>query len=420
MVALEGGHRAHHGLDPVELPLVEVVELLGHLTHARHHLEHRLDRPHLLQAGHLLEEVVEGEVLGREELALHLLGLALVERPLGLLDEREDVSHVEDPAGHPVGVEDLEVADAFAGGGEHDRPAGGPRDGEGRTTAGVAVELGEDDTGEVDALLEGLRGLDRGLTDHRVDDEEDLVGLDGRSDVGGLLHEVGVDGEAASGVDDDDVVLPGLRLGDTGAGDGDGVAERARPLPLGTHVVTADVAALGREDLDARALADDLELGDGVGPLEVRGDEQRGVPLLLEPGTELAREGRLAGALEAGEHDDGRRALRELELTGVAAEDRHELLVDDLDDLLGRVERPADLRAGRPLAHGGGELLDDGQRDVGVDERHPDVSDGLVDVGLGEATLAAEVLEGPGQAVGEAVEHGPRVRVSREDRRRRR
>ena len=36
-------------------------------------------------------------------------GLAAVERLLGLLDEREDVAHVEDPRGHPVGVEDLEV-----------------------------------------------------------------------------------------------------------------------------------------------------------------------------------------------------------------------------------------------------------------------------------------------------------------------
>ena len=44
-------------------------------------------------------------------------------------------------------------------------------------------------------------------------------------------------------------------------------------------VVAADVAALGREHRHAGPLADDLELGDGVGALEVGGDEQRGVPL---------------------------------------------------------------------------------------------------------------------------------------------
>ena len=38
-----------------------------------------------------------------------------------------------------------------------------------------------------------------------------------------------------------------------------------------------------------------------------------------------------------------------------AAEDRDELLVDDLHDLLGRVQRPVDLVAERALAHLRGE-----------------------------------------------------------------
>ncbi len=50
-----------------------------------------------------------------------------------------------------------------------------------------------------------LRGLDRVLADHRVDDEEDVLGLDLRLDVGELLHQRLVDREAAGGVVDDDV-----------------------------------------------------------------------------------------------------------------------------------------------------------------------------------------------------------------------
>jgi hypothetical protein len=42
-------------------------------------------------------------------------GVALVEGLLGLLDEGEDVTHVEDARGHPVGVEDLEVLHALTG-----------------------------------------------------------------------------------------------------------------------------------------------------------------------------------------------------------------------------------------------------------------------------------------------------------------
>ena len=140
-----------------------------------------------------------------------LRACSCVEGLLGLLDQGEHVTHVEDARGHPIGVEDVEVVELLTVGREHDRRPVTPRDRERGTTAGVAVELGEHDAVEADALLEGLRGGDRVLADHRVDDEEDLVGVDGVADVGCLLHQLGVDAEAAGGVDDDDVVLLAAR-----------------------------------------------------------------------------------------------------------------------------------------------------------------------------------------------------------------
>ena len=190
------------------------------------------------------------------------------------------------------------------------------------------------------------------------------------------------------------------------AGDGDRVTEGAGALPrVEDRVVAPHVAALGGEHRHAGPLAHDLELGHGVGPLQVGRHQHRRVPLLLEPPAELAGEGRLARALEAGQHDHRRRVLRELQRAGLAPEDADELVVDDLDDLLGRVERAGDLGAERPLAHGVGEVLDHRKRHVGVEQRHPDVADGAVDVGLGEPPLVPEVLEGGCQAVRKAREH---------------
>ena len=72
------------------------------------------------------------------------------------------------------------------------------------------------------------------------------------------------------------------------------------------------------------------------------------VALLLEPQRELARQRRLTGALQAGQHDDGRRLLGEPQPPGLAAEDADQFLVDDLDDLLSGVQRLRDLRPARP------------------------------------------------------------------------
>ena len=121
-------------------------------------------------------------------------------------------------------------------------------------------------------------------------------------------HHLGVDAEPAGGVDDDDVAH-GCRRACS-------IESRATctgsPTPLpGSGAYTSTPARL----------AEHLELVDGVRALQVAGDQQRLVALALEPAGQLAGERGLAGALQAGEHDHGRRVLGELEPPGLAAED---------------------------------------------------------------------------------------------------
>ena len=49
-----------------------------------------------------------------DELALHLLGLLLVDRLLDLLDERQNVAHAENADGRAIGMERLERVDLLA------------------------------------------------------------------------------------------------------------------------------------------------------------------------------------------------------------------------------------------------------------------------------------------------------------------
>ena len=326
------------------------------------------------------------------ELLGDLRRFLLVECLLRLLDEAQDVTEVEDAAGHPVGVERLEVAQVLAGGREDDRAARHAGDRQRGAASGIAVEFGEHDAGEVDAILERLRRGHGVLTDHRVDDEQHLVRVDRLPDVGGLLHHFLIDAEAAGRVDDDHVMQLVVR-------EFDGVLRHL-------HRVTDTVARFRSEHRNARLLTDDLQLGDRVRSLQVGRDQDRGVVLFHQPLRQLAGERRLARTLQAGEHDHGRRVLREFEATLLAAEDVHEFLVDDLHNLLGGVERPIDLVTEGSLPHRRGEVLDDRQGDVGVEQGTPDFADGAVDIRCAELALAAEVLERVGKTVGEVPKCG--------------
>ena len=324
----------------------------------------------------------------------HLLGLGLVEVLLGLLDQRQDVAHAQDARRHPVGVEDVEVLELLAVGREHDRLPGHLAHRQRRTTAGVAVELGEDDAGEADAVAERLGGVDGVLADHRVDDEQHFLRIHRGADVRGLLHHLRVDAQPAGGVDEHHVVLLAPGELDRVARDLDRVAD--------------PVARLGRVGRHAGALADHLQLVHRVRALQVAGDEQRRVALLAQPARELAGQRRLTGTLQAGEHDHRRRLLGVLQPAGLAAEDRDQFLVDDLDDLLGRVERLGDLFAGGPLLDPRDEAAHDRQGDVGLEQGDADLARRGVDVGVRQSALAPQIGEDRGQAVGEGVEHGPK------------
>ena len=266
----------------------------------------------------------------------------------GLLDEGEHVAHVEDARGHPVGVEQLELVELLAGRGEHDRPAGDADDGQRRATAGVAVELGQHDAGEADAVQEGLRGGDGVLADHRVERRRGSRPGCTASRMSAACCIISASTPSRPAVSTMTTSCCFSRA------NRDAVARPPRPGRRGPAVgcrAAGDVPGVRGEDGDAGPLADDLELVDGVRALQVAGHEQRGVALLLAASGRACRPAwscpapcRPASMITVG----GR--LGELQPPGLAAEHGDQLVVDDLDDLLGRVQRLRDLGRQRALA----------------------------------------------------------------------
>src|SRR4029077_15028659 len=137
-------------------------------------------------------EVFEAEATFEQLLGV-ALGLLLVDDLLEVLHEADDVAEAEDAAGHAVGAEELELIDALAHTGEADRCTRDVAHRQGCATACVAVELGEEDTSQPDALMKRSGSLDRVLTDHGVDDEQDVLRPSLGLDVGELLHQRLVD-----------------------------------------------------------------------------------------------------------------------------------------------------------------------------------------------------------------------------------
>ena len=88
------------------------------------------------------------------------------------------------------------------------------------------------------------------------------------------------------------------------------------------------------------------------------------------------------------------------------AEHGDELFVDDLDDLLPRVQPGRQVGARCALADARDEILDDLEVDVGLEQRKADLAQGDVEVGLGDLCLAAQALCDSLQARRERFEHG--------------
>ena len=347
----------------------------GFCVHARQHAEHILHRAHVL---HLLQLVVE---IGQRQLAgHHLFGglsrLLLIKGLLRLLDQREHVAHAEDAGSHAVRVEGFDVAQLFARADELDRLAGDRFDRKRRAAARVAVHLGQQHAVDAERLVEGLRDRDRVLTGHCVHHEDDLGGFDRGLDVFQLVHELFVDMQAACGIEENQIVAVLFGKVDAVLCDLDRIA-----LALVKH-------------RDVQLLADHLELVDRRGAVYVARDEQRAPLLLLaQQACELGAVGGLARALQAGHHHDGGGIGRYGQAGRLSAEQGGQLLVDDLDDLLRRGQALEDLGIGRLFGDRLDEILGDLEVDVRLQKRHADLTHGLLDVGLGQPPLAAQVLE---------------------------
>ena len=222
-------------------------------------------------------------------------------------------------------MEQLKVFEPFTRGRKHDGLPGDFGNRKRGTTSGVTVKLRQDHTGEVDTFVERLSSGHRVLTNHGVNDEKDFVRVHSCTNIGGLLHEYFVNTQTTSRVDDHHVIQLRLRNFHGVAGD--------------LNRVTNTVARFRRIHIRTRTRAHNLQLVHRVWALKVSRHQHGAVPVTLEPVSKLSSQRGLTGTLQTRQHDDGRWLLRKLDPTGLTTQNLHQFVVNDLDDLLARVER---------------------------------------------------------------------------------
>ena len=272
-------------------------------------------RPELLHLPKLLEKIFKGE-LSLAHLLLHPRGLVGADRLGGLLDQADDVAHAEDAGGHALGVEGLELVEFFAHARELDGLAGDRPQAERRAAAGVAVQFGQDRTGDIQGLVEMGRHVHRFLSGSGVQHQQRLLRLDQVAQPHQFLDQRLVYLQPAGGVENQGVAQVRPR-------EFKGPARDAQDVLL----------PLLDEDRHAHLLAQSRQLFHRRRPVNIRRHEQRRPALLQQPPAELAARCRLARAVQPN-HQDATRVAAQLHARVGRTQQVHKLVVDDLNDLL--------------------------------------------------------------------------------------
>src|SRR5262249_26477290 len=124
---------------------------------------------------------------------------------LNLIDKRKYIPHAENSGRQTIRIKRLESIKLLAHTGEKNRLANHLSNRKRRTAAGIAIQFGENYSGETQLAVEA-DGLIHGiLTGHGVGDKKNLMGIYCVLDRRQLLHEFFVDVQTTRGIDQDDI-----------------------------------------------------------------------------------------------------------------------------------------------------------------------------------------------------------------------
>ena len=283
----------------------------------------------------------------------------------GLLDEADDVAHAKNPRRHAFGMKRLELVQLFTRAAELDGLAGHGLQTQRRAAARVAVELGQNGAGDLQRLVEMRGHVDGFLAGGGVEHEQDFLRLHEVAQPDEFLHQRLVNLQPAGGIENQNVAAVGL-------GKIEGFAGNFQNIRF----------AAFDEDGNLNLFAERFQLVHRRRAVNVRRHEQRLASLFLEQPRELAARSGFARAVQT-DHQDAAGIAAEIQRGVGRAEQVHEFVVDDFDDLLAGLDALDDFRADGLGFDALDEIAGDLEIHVGFQQRHADLAQGIGDVGLG-------------------------------------
>ena len=362
--------------------------LIFHLGDAGDHAHQAANATKPLDLAQLIAQIIEVEGAFP-----HLLrgaqGLGLIDVLDGLFNEGDNVAHAENAIGDAGGVELLERIHFLAGADELDRLAGNSAHRERGAATAIAVDAGENNTGEADAIFKGAGGVDGVLTGEGISNEQNLMRIDGGLDLGHFDHQGFVERRATGRVEHDNI-------------------EAAQTA--GLHGAAGDLdrrlAGDNRQNIDRELFAEAGKLFHRCGaPGIERGHQHFALHLLGEALGDFRGRRGFARTLQTDHQDRDGGDRFEINGRSVRAERVDKNVIDDLDHHLAGSNGFDNFGTDGAGAHLVGERADDIERNVRLDQGTTDLAQRSIDIRLGQRAAARERGEDTGELFGKTLEH---------------
>ena len=153
---------------------------------------------------HLSNEVIEIELVFLD-FCFNPLGFHLIKLLLRLFNHRNNITHAKNPTRHTVWIKLRKGIHFFTFRSKFYRFTHRVFDRQSRTTACVTIQFSQNDTVEIESVVEGFCCVDSVLTCHGVNDKKRFVGRDSVFYFRNLCHHLFINGKTTCRIHDDNI-----------------------------------------------------------------------------------------------------------------------------------------------------------------------------------------------------------------------